>query len=178
MERASTDRHPPVHVGLLGRVRATVGGREVDLGGARQRALLAALGVRAGRTVSTDALIDAVWDGEPPDAAERTFRTYVARLRRSFDAAGADGTAVILTDAAGYRLDDATVAVDARRFEDEIPAARTRLNDGEAAVAAQQVAEALELWEGEALGEFADRSWAAPAASSLTEARTVARELP
>lgn len=60
-----------VEVGLLGRIRATVDGREVDLGGPRQQALLAVLASRAGRTVGNDVLIDAIWDGDPPTRRRR-----------------------------------------------------------------------------------------------------------
>lgn len=165
-----------VEVGILGRIRATVDGREVDLGGPRQQALLAALASRAGRTVANDVLIDAVWDGEPPDGAGTTFRTYVARLRRAFDRAGVDGSTVVLTDSAGYRLDDA-VEVDARAFEAEVARARERLARGELSDALQLAGDGLGRWRGPAFGHLASRHWAVPAAVRLEELRRGATEL-
>jgi DNA-binding winged helix-turn-helix (wHTH) protein len=144
-ERARAD--PAVEVGILGRIRATVDGREVDLGGPRQQALLAAIASRAGRTVGNDVLIDAIWDGDPPDAAATTFRTYVARLRRAFDRAGVEGSTVVLTDSAGYRLAD-TVEVDADRFEAETAQAREHLARGELADAVRLTGDALGRWRG------------------------------
>jgi DNA-binding SARP family transcriptional activator len=167
---------PAVEVGILGRIRATVDGREVDLGGSRQQALLAAIASRAGRTVGNDVLIDAIWDGDPPDAAATTFRTYVARLRRSFDRAGVDGSTVVLTDSAGYRLAD-TVEVDADRFETETVHAREHQARGELADAVRLTGDALGRWRGPAFGQLANRHWAVPTAVRLEELRRGTIEL-
>jgi DNA-binding SARP family transcriptional activator len=165
-----------VEVGILGRIRATVAGREVDLGGPRQQVLLAVLASQAGRTVPNVVLIEAIWDGDPPDAAPRTFRSYVARLRRAFDRAGVEGATVVVTESAGYRLDD-TVGVDAGRFEAEVARSRMFLAQGEFADAVRLTGEALGRWEGNAFGPFSDRMWAAPAAVRLEELRLGATEL-
>ncbi|MDX1622203.1 MAG: AfsR/SARP family transcriptional regulator, partial [Nitriliruptorales bacterium] len=165
-----------VEVGILGRIRATVDGHEVDLGGPRQQALLAALAARAGRTVPNDVLIDAIWDGDPPDAAASTFRSYIARLRRAFERAGARGATVVLTDSAGYRLDDA-VEVDASLFEAEATQAREHFAQGELTETVRLTGDALGRWEGGAFGPFSDRVWAAPAAVRLEELRLGTREL-
>ena len=165
-----------VMVGVLGRIGATVDGRQIDLGGPRQQALLAALASQPGRRVTNDFLIDVIWDGAPPDGATRTFRSYVARLRRAFDRAGAQGAMVVLTDSAGYRLHD-DVAVDARCFEDEAARAREQLAAGEVDVAVRLVAHALDRWEGPAFGPFADREWAMPSAVRLEELRVGAAVL-
>lgn len=172
MAHASDD----VEVGILGRIRATVAERDVDLGGPRQQALLAALACEPGRTVTNDFLIDVIWDGEPPDGAARTFRSYVARLRRSFDRAGVDGATVVLTDSAGYRLDD-SVEVDAALFEAEVSHAREQLAAGDFAAAVRLSTHALERWEGRAFGLFADREWAVPTGVRLEELRLGATEL-
>ena len=51
---------------LLGQVEVWHDGRRLELGGRKQRAVLAALVVRAGRVVSLDQLIDDLWNGEAP----------------------------------------------------------------------------------------------------------------
>ena len=102
---------------VLGPVRLSADGSPVDLGGPRQRRLLGVLVVNRGSVVSTDRLIDAVFAGDPPDAARRTFRTYVARLRRALDVAGVDESRVLVTEAKGYVLSESAVDVDSTRFE-------------------------------------------------------------
>ena len=176
MAMGEADSDAEVMVGVLGRIRALVDGREVDLGGPRQQALLAALASQAGRRVTNDYLIDVIWDGAPPDGATRTFRSYVARLRRAFDRAGAQGALVVLTDSAGYRLHDG-VAVDGSCFEEEAARAREQLAAGEVEAAVRLVAHALDRWEGPAFGPFADREWAMPSAVRLEELRVGATVL-
>ncbi|MCO6752764.1 winged helix-turn-helix domain-containing protein, partial [Streptomyces sp. IpFD-1.1] len=68
---------------MLGPVRVSRYGEQVDPGSPQQRAVLVALLLREGRRVSVDELIDAVWGGVPPRSAAQTIRTYVHRLRRA-----------------------------------------------------------------------------------------------
>jgi DNA-binding winged helix-turn-helix (wHTH) protein len=161
---------------VLGHVGVRADGSAVNVGGPRQRRLLAALLVRRGAAVATDELVDAVFDGDPPDAAWRTFRTYVARLRRALDTSGADGSQVILTLPSGYSIADDLV-VEADRFEVLLGSARDRLTVGDHDAALSDVEEALALWTGPAYGEFAGEHWARPDAVRLEELRLVAREL-
>ncbi len=67
-------------VGVLGPVQV-IGPdeRAIDIGGTRQRRLLAALAMHANNVVSIDALLDIVFEGAPTDAAERTLQSYVRR---------------------------------------------------------------------------------------------------
>jgi DNA-binding SARP family transcriptional activator len=69
---------------LLGPVCALVGGEHVPLGGAKPKALLAALLLEQGRVVATERLVDILWDDQPPDTARALIQTYVASLRREF----------------------------------------------------------------------------------------------
>ena len=68
--------------GVLGPLSVTTADGEVDIGGARQRRLLAALLAHAGQIVPLDRLTDMVFEGDPPRGAATTMRSYVARLRR------------------------------------------------------------------------------------------------
>lgn len=71
-----------VVVPLMGTVGPVRNGHEIDVGGPKQQAVLVALALSAGRRISTDRLIDLVWDENPPTSARRTVQSYVAGLRR------------------------------------------------------------------------------------------------
>ena len=162
---------------VLGPVRLLLDGTPVDLGGPRQRRLFGVLVVHRGVVVSTDRLIDAVFDGSPPEAARRTFRTYVARLRRALEVAGIDASGILVTEANGYVVPKTAMALDAEEFEEALAAAKDRLTAGDADGAVLGLEEALGLWCGPAYGEFADEAWANIEAIRLTALRTLAREL-
>src|SRR3954466_12229622 len=65
---------------LLGPVEAWEGDRQVDLGGQRQRALLALLLLSANRVVPTDTLVEALWGEEPPRTATTSLHNAVSQL--------------------------------------------------------------------------------------------------
>ena len=124
--------------------------------GARRRTLLARLVVSANRVVSVDELVDGVWGGRPPPSAVGTVQSYVSQLRKAL------GAAALVTRPPGYVLVAEADRVDAAHFE--------------ALVAAGRVDEALGLWRGPALAEFADADWARAEAARLDELRLGAVE--
>ncbi|WP_331281558.1 AfsR/SARP family transcriptional regulator [Saccharothrix sp. NRRL B-16314] len=130
---------------LLGEVTAEVDGQPVDLGTPRQRCVLAALAVDAGRVVPVDRLVERVWGVDAAPRARATLHGYISRLRRVL--AGADGAAIVRRSG-GYALVAAVVepVVDLHRFRD----LRLRACD-ESGQAARLLTEALALWRGEAL---------------------------
>lgn len=65
---------------MLGPVHASDDGRELRLGGPKQRALLAMLLLRANQVVSRDQLIDGLWGERPPPSAGHTLDDYISRL--------------------------------------------------------------------------------------------------
>ena len=103
---------------LLGQVEAWRGGERVELGGRKQRAVLASLLLRAGRVVSLERLIDDLWPDDPPARAAATVQVFVSNLRRALEpdrARGAPGT-VLVTASRGYLLSIEPEAVDAHEF--------------------------------------------------------------
>lgn len=68
---------------ILGRLEVLEGGHPVALGGAKQRALLTTLLLQANEVVSTDRLIDAVWEEEPPARADKALQVYISHLRKA-----------------------------------------------------------------------------------------------
>ncbi|MFB9743817.1 BTAD domain-containing putative transcriptional regulator, partial [Pseudonocardia sulfidoxydans] len=163
-----------VSVSVLGPLRADVDGRPADLGGPRQRAVLARLAVAGGQPVSADLLVDDIWSGEPPPRALAALQVHVSHLRRILEPnrpPRAPAT-VLVSVAPGYALALQPDALDARRA--------ARLLDEAAALApAAAIAPlraALDCWAGPAYAEFADEPWAAPEAARLTELRLQAVE--
>ncbi|WP_455713795.1 AfsR/SARP family transcriptional regulator [Streptomyces rubrogriseus] len=127
-------------------------GTAVPLGGARLRALLTVLALRAGRAVPAGLLVEEVWAGDPPADATGALQALVGRLRRALGAdsvASADG---------GYRLAAAPDDVDLHRF-DRLAGEGTRaLADGDPAKAAVVLDDALALWRGPVLADLPDRT--------------------
>jgi predicted ATPase/DNA-binding SARP family transcriptional activator len=154
--------------GLLGPVEARVGDRVVPLTGARQRLVLAMLLLDANRLVPADRLIDELWGADLPKDPRGALRTQISRLRRALGPAGGE----LVTEGGGYRLSIRRGQLDAARFEDAL-AASAGATGKEALLLVDQ---ALDLWRGPALAEFADRPIAAPEAVRLDELRVVARE--
>jgi DNA-binding SARP family transcriptional activator/WD40 repeat protein len=158
----------------LGSLAVVVDGRETSIGGPRQRRLLAMLLIHRDDVVSVDRLADAVFAGEPTDAARTTMRSYIARIRR---VVGSDSKAVALvTQAPGYSLHAASDAFDVAAFEERLEAGRRQHATGDPALAIATLRSALELWAGDAYAEFADEEWAFAEAQRLEELRLVALE--
>jgi len=145
---------------LLGPFEVHAEDRVLPLPGGRPRALLARLLLDAGRVVSTDELVDALWGERPPVSAPKLLQAHVSQLR------GALGPEAIETTPPGY-LVRAPVS-DLGRFEALSDLARSERDP------ARQVAlyrEALALWRGPALIEFRRAPFAAAAARRLAELR-------
>jgi len=160
---------------ILGRVEAIRDGISIDLGTAKERALLALLALKAGRVVSAEKLADDLWEGEPPSQALTTLRVYVSHLRKALGD-GDSNDEIIKTRRPGYVLDISTDTIDASRFEDICIRARSAGDSGDHRSAANLYREALTLWRGAALTDVADQSFARAEAARLEEARLAALE--
>jgi DNA-binding SARP family transcriptional activator len=155
-----------VAVWLFGRVRVTAGGQEVDLGPARQRTLLAALAIDAGRPVPVEVLVDRIWGDAPPAAARDGLYAYMTRLRRAFSAAGAAGGPV--RDGGGYRLDLVPDQVDLPRAQALVAAGRRECEPDDVRAAA--LGEALAVSAETALADLSGR-WVTRVRDLATEQR-------
>jgi len=132
---------------LLGPVEVRCGGRRVAVGGPQAEKALAALLLAGGRVVGLDALVDALWDAEPPPTAVHQVHKLIGGLRRRIPGA-------IHTDGRGYRIRPGAGALDVDRFEElagraEIPA----------------LTAALALWRGRALAGVDSRALRTAAAA-------------
>ncbi|MGW2914576.1 AfsR/SARP family transcriptional regulator [Streptomyces asoensis] len=164
---------PAVAFRALGPIEALVGGRPVDLGAPKQRALLALLVSTAGRPVPCDVIVEELWTGHPPPAAVSSLHAYVANLRRVLEPGRAPRTqpTVLRTHARGYLLDGRAVEVDVHRFSAHAVAGWQALDRGDAPGAVREFEGALALWRGPAYAEVADTALVRPDAARLEELR-------
>ena len=158
---------------ILGPLAVSIDGSPVRLGGVKERSVLVLLLLRAREVVSSDSLIDRLWGDEPPASAVNTLQTYVSRLRKALHASGDE---VLVTRHPGYLLDVADEDVDACRFEALVRAGQHALAEGDPDGAAGHLREALALWRGPALGDFANEEFAAAEIRRLEEMRLAALE--
>ncbi|KXK60075.1 SARP family transcriptional regulator [Micromonospora rosaria] len=138
-----TNPDDPLRVSVLGPVRAWRGGRELNLGPARQRLLFAALVVAGGRDVGRDDLIAEVWGDSPPATATGSVYTYVSGLRRSL------GRETLTSGPTGYAVRLRPGDLDSERFATAYAEAARRHDAGDLAAAVAALDEALGLWHGE-----------------------------
>jgi DNA-binding SARP family transcriptional activator len=134
-------------------------GDPLQLGGARQRAVLALLLTRRSEVVSVDRLIEELWAGEPPRTAANTLQYYISQLRKIL---GADR---ILTRSPGYTIRLEPGELDLERFE-------RLVERGDA----DSLREALALWRGPALADLAYEPFTQVEIARLEELRLAALE--
>jgi DNA-binding SARP family transcriptional activator len=151
-EPTATDPGGGVRLSVLGPVRAWCDGRPAALGGQRQRAVLVRLALSGGDAVPVDRLIDDLWSGEPPPSATGTLQSYLSNLRKAL---GGDPTLIERVGAA-YRLQLPEGALDADRFVARVD----RAAEVHGAERLALLDEALALWSGRAVADFADEPWA------------------
>jgi DNA-binding SARP family transcriptional activator len=163
---------------LLGSLEVIIDGASVDVGGTQPRTVLAMLLVAGGRMVPAESIIEALWGHNPPDSAAGTLQSYLSRLRRVLVPGGTRGEAakVLAWDPPGYKLVVGAQALDAHRFEALADQGRGLLLAGDPEGARAVLDDALGLWRGPALVEFAHLDFAWGFAAKLEERRLVATE--
>ncbi|GIN00729.1 BTAD domain-containing putative transcriptional regulator [Planomonospora venezuelensis] len=163
---------------VLGPVEAHSGDDGLDLGGLRQRAVLARLLVARGQVVPVDSLLYDLWDDDAAKGAQSGLQVYISRLRRVLEPGRPRGgpNRLLVTVASGYALRIAPDQVDALRFESLVRTAGEQLEGDDPASARAALEKALGLWRGTPYSDFADQPWAEAEVNRLTELRLIARE--
>ena len=151
---------------LLGPFEVADGDRTLVIGGGRQRKLLAILALRANEFVGSERLIEELWGEQPPGTAAKALQGYISQLRKTL------GHEVLVTRPGGYILQIAPGQLDVHRFEQLVDEAR----DAEPREAAEKLREALALWRGPALADFAYDDFARTEIARLEERRLVVLE--
>ncbi|KES02948.1 regulator [Streptomyces toyocaensis] len=142
----SAAEHEALRFGVLGPVRAWRDDEPLATGSPQQRALLAALLLREGRTATAPELIDALWGEEPPSQALAAVRTYASRLRKVLD------PGVLISESGGYAVRGlGERALDLAAAQELAAEAEKARNTGDLRHAREVIDRALSLWDGETL---------------------------
>jgi DNA-binding SARP family transcriptional activator len=152
--------------GILGPLDLSDEGRPIEIAGAKLRALLAVLLLNGNRVVSSDTLIESLWEAEPPKTAAKALQVLVSQLRKLL------GPDRLSTRTPGYFLRVDEGELDSDEFETLVQRAR----DGPAADAAAVLSEALALWRGPPLADFVFDRFAQAEIARLEELRVEALE--
>jgi DNA-binding SARP family transcriptional activator len=153
---------------ILGPLEVLRDGRPLSLGGASQRALLALLLLHANEVVSSDRLMDELWTGEPPASGVTALQVRMSQLRKAL---GVEAER-IETKPPGYRLRIRPEELDLARVSRLLEQA----DHADPASAAEQLREALALWRGPPLADFAYAAFAQAAIGRIEELRVSALE--
>jgi DNA-binding SARP family transcriptional activator len=161
-----------MRIRLLGPMQVWQFGEPVALGGPRQRAVLAILAMNANRTVPLESLIRGLWGERPSGGAANTVQVYISRFRRALALAAGGarpaGGIHLERQGPGYVLRLPADEIDLDRFETLIERGRRQVASAPRA-AAGTLREALDLWRGGALLEFAGMPFAEPEIIRLDE---------
>jgi DNA-binding SARP family transcriptional activator/tetratricopeptide (TPR) repeat protein len=149
-----------IRLQVLGSLAVWRDGMAVDLGPARQRAVLGLLAVQPNTVVRREAICEALWPGDPPATAVSMIQSYVGKLRRVLDPAhvsggssGGGGGRLLAAAGSGYRLQVTGAELDLIAFGQLCGQARAAERTGQPAEACDVYEQALELWRGEPLAD-------------------------
>lgn len=155
--------------GLMGPLLLAVPATPLPLGTPKQRAVLAMLLINRNHAVSTESLINAVWDESPVPGARATVQTLVSNLRRLVSTAGVDPQTVLASAPPGYQLSVADGACDLDRFISRKTAGFQAAAAGRFDEASANLSAALAESRGPALADVRDFAFAEAFATALTE---------
>jgi DNA-binding SARP family transcriptional activator len=158
---------------LLGSLEARDEDGPIALGGSKQRELLTILLLNVNEVVSNDRLIDELWGAQPPKTAPKSLQVLVSQLRKVLepDRGSGESGRVVVTRAPGYSLQVEPGQVDLERFQRLAAAGREALAAADSERAAARLGEALKLWRGAPLAEFAYAEFAQREIARLEELR-------
>jgi DNA-binding SARP family transcriptional activator len=164
--------HDGVRLRVLGPLGAWRHGVPIELGGARQRAVLGLLALQPNVALHRDSMIEALWEGHTPSSSVKMVQAYVGRLRSRLDPGHAprDRAGLIVSAGTRYRLRADARQLDLIAFGKLAARAQAARASGDVAAACLAYAGALDLWQGEPLADL-DLLSAHPAVIALARHR-------
>jgi DNA-binding SARP family transcriptional activator len=144
-----------VRLRVLGPLGVWRGDTPIELGAARQQATLGLLALQSNTVLHRDRIIEALWDGEPPDSAVKMVQACVGHLRQRLDPGRAprDREGLLVSVGTGYRLRADAGQLDLIAFGDLADRAQAARRSGDVAWACEAYGQALSLWQGEPLAD-------------------------
>ncbi|MDI1463390.1 AfsR/SARP family transcriptional regulator [Catellatospora sp. KI3] len=149
--------------GILGPLHVTDGSRPVTLTARNPRVLLAVLLCHPNQPVSTEKLIDAIWEQLPPRTAVKNLQGYVLQLRQAL------GRARVVRHPHGYALKVGHGELDAENFQHDLQQARRTLAAGDLRQTRQLLTQALAGWRGPVLADLASVTALRETVTTLTQ---------
>ncbi len=160
---------------LLGPLEVSRAGKAIDLGGPKQRAVLAVLLIEAGRVVSTDRLVHALWGNEPPPSAIGSLQVYISNLRRTLREDEVTASP-IARRTPGYLIDVDPDDLDTTVFTALSDKAQRAVDENDWPAAVASAHQALAVWRGPLLVEHSDEDWVRFAAVGFDERYAACRQ--
>jgi DNA-binding SARP family transcriptional activator len=157
---------------ILGPIEVFDGERQLSLGGPRQRAVLALLLLHCNETITRDTMVDELWRDDPPPTAFKVVQNCVSNLRKELTG----GAETLRTVGGAYTLAVELGELDRDRFERLLGEGRAALAAGDSADAAELLRDALALWRGSPLSDFAYERFAQDEITRLEELHLAALE--
>jgi len=157
-------------VRILGPFQLEDGGRQITVGGVRQRAVLADLVLNANEVIHSEQLLVELWGEDAPPSAANALQAAISRLRRVLPAGR------LITTGPGYMLRLFPAELDVTQFEQLIFEGRDALAAGTAAEAVQLLDQAMTLWRGPPLTDFRYEPFAQAEIARLEELRLACLE--
>lgn len=127
--------------GILGPLAVTIDGETVSIRGVKKQRMLSRLLLNPNAIVSTDAVIEAIWEDQSPDTAVRQVRNTASQLRQVIGSA-------LETAGNGYRLRVETDQLDTLQVERLVAQADAATDRSECV---RLLREVLRLWRGPVL---------------------------
>ena len=162
---------------ILGPLEVADNGRESAIAPGKQRALLAILLLHANEVVPSDRLIEELWGEQPPASAAKSLQVHVSRLRRALEGERGNGAdSVVITRGGGYLVRVEPGELDLERFERLLQEGSDALAEDAPERALGLLREALGLWRGPPLADFAYDEFAQEEIARLEELHLAAVE--
>ena len=151
-------RQSDLRLFVLGPLEVQLAGRNVHIGGRKQRAVLAVLALRPNRVVAVDDLVEVVWGEVTPARPTAVVQVYVANIRKLLEPHRAPGatSSRVISSGSGYSLQVAEPELDLLTVDTLLAAARSAAHEGDLQTARQDLRAALALWRGVGFPDLVD----------------------